>query len=290
MNSFFNNIVPKGPIIPADKFKAYPGGNLAVIDTSYIVWGECLSSQFLFLIPAVNPPRITMGNREHMLRPNSIFACNPGQAYTTKEFDTKDFQTLVLYLSNEHIRAVSRSMYGSENLELYNDLFGYTTRMKYLINTFMQETYMNQPGSDLLTQSLSMQIAIELLRESRHSFSFRNTESSINMDNYRDKRCITRAVEYLESNFDKKISLDDLAHEMNYSSYHFLRIFKAETGITPFKYLMNIKIEKAKIMLKKTNLSVEQIGNSCGFESNSYFTQAFSNMTGVSPSTYRRRF
>ncbi len=72
------------------------------------------------------------------------------------------------------------------------------------------------------------------------------------------------------------------------SPYHFIRIFKNETGKTPYEYLVDIKIEKACSLLRRSNLSVTEICFLCGFNSSSHFSTVFKQKIGVSPSMYRQ--
>lgn len=88
-------------------------------------------------------------------------------------------------------------------------------------------------------------------------------------------------------NYLNRISLADLASETNYSPYHLLRLFKRKTGRTPFEFLLELKIEKAKSMIQSRNYSMASICDACGFNSLSYFSQAFKKKTGLTPMQYR---
>ena len=68
-----------------------------------------------------------------------------------------------------------------------------------------------------------------------------------------------------------------------------IKIFKKEFGITPFKYLWQKKIGLAKSMLKSTNLSVKEIAFRLNYADEYYFSNAFKQKVGISPSEYRKR-
>ena len=94
------------------------------------------------------------------------------------------------------------------------------------------------------------------------------------------KRCI-------DTNFDKKLNLDLLAHLQFTSKYHLIRVFKRYYGITPRQYLINKRIEQAK----KNLMSGKSVSDTCytvGFESVNSFSNLFKAKTGMSPSMYRR--
>ncbi|MFZ5642647.1 MAG: helix-turn-helix domain-containing protein [Bacillota bacterium] len=74
----------------------------------------------------------------------------------------------------------------------------------------------------------------------------------------------------------------------NLSSYYFIRVFKAQMGKTPYEYLLDIKMEKAREMLKQRNHTITEICYECGFNSISHFTTAFKRKVGVTPTYYRK--
>lgn len=92
---------------------------------------------------------------------------------------------------------------------------------------------------------------------------------------------------YIDANFDKEINLDLLSHLHCTSKYHLIRVFKKYHGITPRQYLINKRIEKAKIILK-SGKSVSDTCYAIGFESINSFSNLFKAKTGISPSTYNR--
>lgn len=92
---------------------------------------------------------------------------------------------------------------------------------------------------------------------------------------------------YLNTNFDKAINLDMLAHLLFSSKYHLIRVFKKYYGVTPRQYLIDKRIEKAKLFLK-TGKSVSDTCYTVGFESIHSFSTLFKAKTGMPPSQYRR--
>ena len=72
------------------------------------------------------------------------------------------------------------------------------------------------------------------------------------------------------------------------SQSHFFRTFREETGLTPYGYLMNIRINHAMKMLLETPYSVEEIAAHCAFCSSANFIRAFRQNTGVTPKKFRK--
>lgn len=98
------------------------------------------------------------------------------------------------------------------------------------------------------------------------------------------------ATEYLKSNFSKKISLSDLAKTIGISPSGLIKKFRKQLGITPQRYLSELRLQRAKDLLTNTALSVSQISEETGFESVYYFSKFFKKETGDSPSEYRKKY
>jgi AraC family transcriptional regulator len=94
--------------------------------------------------------------------------------------------------------------------------------------------------------------------------------------------------EYLEENLAEQISLAKLAELAQLSPYHFSRAFKQSFGMPPHRYHTSRRIERAKTLLAKPNLSVTDIAIQVGFSETSSFTAAFRKLSGRTPTGYRR--
>ncbi len=100
---------------------------------------------------------------------------------------------------------------------------------------------------------------------------------------------IDELAKYIRSNFAYKLSLDFLARHMHISREYLSRYFKKHMGKTISEYLTEVRIEKAKQMLKNTSHPIGDICEHCGYSSISSFQKAFKKAMGVSPSMYRKQ-
>lgn len=98
---------------------------------------------------------------------------------------------------------------------------------------------------------------------------------------------IMKAAEYLQDNYDKKITITKLCEIANMSRSAFLRNFKKYYDATPSDYLSDFRIKQAKNMLIGTDKSVAVIAHDCGFFDSSHFIRTFKQITGVSPFRFR---
>ena len=95
---------------------------------------------------------------------------------------------------------------------------------------------------------------------------------------------------YIEQNIDKPITLDELAARVNFNKTYLVKRFKTLFEVSPIKFVLNMRIEKAKQMLISENLSIQEIAEKVGFNSLHYFSSVFKQIEGVAPTEYRKYF
>jgi len=99
---------------------------------------------------------------------------------------------------------------------------------------------------------------------------------------------IRDAIRYISDNLDKSLSVEDIANNIGMSQYHFMRVFKEMVGISPAKFHIRQRIEKAKALLKK-NRAIAGIAYDLGFSSQSHFSNVFAKSTGTTPQKFQQR-
>ncbi len=97
---------------------------------------------------------------------------------------------------------------------------------------------------------------------------------------------IHKVIEKMQTDFTNRLTNEEYAKICGISTYHFIRKFKKETGLTPLQYKTKIIVEKATDLLSTTNLNVSEIARMLGFEDSLYFSRVFKKETGVSPKKY----
>ncbi len=104
----------------------------------------------------------------------------------------------------------------------------------------------------------------------------------------KDRRQVIRRVkEIINEKLHEDISLQNLANEVKYSYNHLSALFKSETGQSFSDYLTSIRLEKAKQLLRDTNLKIYEIGTICGYPNSKYFMSIFKEEFGLTPSEFR---
>ncbi len=100
---------------------------------------------------------------------------------------------------------------------------------------------------------------------------------------------IREAITYIESNYQRDITIEEIAEALRLNRSYFGKIFRLSTGKSPQRFLMNYRMIKAAEMLAMTKRPVNEIGASVGYENQLHFSRAFKNVYGVSPREWRKR-
>ncbi len=111
--------------------------------------------------------------------------------------------------------------------------------------------------------------------------------SMLGMVRHRDS--IEKAIEYINENYEERLTLEDVADHVYLSSTYFSRIFNQELGMSFNGYLNKVRIDKAKALLLHGNMSLADISATVGFIDQSYFTKVFKKLTGMTPNEYRKK-
>jgi two-component system response regulator YesN len=99
---------------------------------------------------------------------------------------------------------------------------------------------------------------------------------------------VNKARQYIDENYMKELTLDDISRMVNISSYYFSKVFKEETGENFIDYLTKLRIEAAKNLLKTTSKSMKEISAEVGYPDPNYFSRNFKKYTGKTPTDYAK--
>lgn len=134
----------------------------------------------------------------------------------------------------------------------------------------------------LYVESLTNVLAVQLIQN--HSVQ---QACVVSYEGGLSNRQLLQVTDYINDHLAEEIKLSSLAALVNMSQFHFGRLFKQSMGSTPHQYVLQQRLERAKQLLKETDLSVMEIAMRCGFSSHSHLGKAFRQNIGVSPKIYR---
>ncbi|WP_292699483.1 MULTISPECIES: AraC family transcriptional regulator [unclassified Nostoc] len=136
-------------------------------------------------------------------------------------------------------------------------------------------------GSSFYADSMATALSAHLLRHySTRNHSFREYEDGLS------KQKLRQAVEYIQAHLSEDLSLSAIANELGMSRYYFCHLFKRSTGISPHQYLIQQRVEWAKHLLKRSELTITVIALECGFANQSHFAKCFRKHTGMNPKKF----
>lgn len=104
-----------------------------------------------------------------------------------------------------------------------------------------------------------------------------------------DQKQVDKIDQYIDRNIGSKISVEDLADLLRCSKFYFLREFKKFVGITPYQYLLNKRLEQARMLLSAPQNTISSVGFDLGFNDQSHFTKAFKNQFGLTPKQFQEQ-
>ncbi len=107
-------------------------------------------------------------------------------------------------------------------------------------------------------------------------------------DTVRGRRdLIAEARDYIRENFEKNITLNDIAERFYVNPFYFSQLFKKKTGTTYQKYLTELRMKRAEVLLRETDMKVYEVCEAVGYTDANYFSKLFERSTGKKPSAFR---
>lgn len=241
-------------------------------------------SSYEFVFPLITLESAWVGSKRMSLEQNRLTPINPEQDHGPAR-RSSSCSLLSVEIEKDTLAELAHAVYGKSEVHFKNESYIYDLTLRNYINSFMEECRNKQTGSEFILQSLAVQIMV---------YMFRNINSNLSLDlrqrNYCAKDNINKAIDYFMEYYNKEYSLEEVAKQVNLSPYYFIKVFKSQTGKTPYEFLLEVKISKACSLLRKGNYTITEICYLCGFCNSSHFASVFKKRIGLSPSEFRKRF
>lgn len=144
------------------------------------------------------------------------------------------------------------------------------------------ELELNGVQSKFYAESMAIALSMHLLsRYSSRQPQIKNYTDGL--PNYKLKE----VIDYIQENISKKLTQAELSSLVNMSPHYFASLFKQSMGMTPYQYVMKCRIEKAKLLLLKRDLTIVEICGEVGFQNQSHFTRIFRQHSKTTPKRFR---
>ncbi|MEL6381669.1 MAG: AraC family transcriptional regulator [Cyanobacteria bacterium J06626_18] len=160
--------------------------------------------------------------------------------------------------------------------------------LQTLIQALLVEAESGGPNGKLYADTLSTALAT-------HFVNHYGTEVSLDLpvDKTLERQRLGQVIDYIEAYLTEDLSLNDLALVSGVSKFHFSRLFKQAFGLTPHRYLMKRRVERAAAALKtefsKDAIAIAQVAHQFGFTDQSHFTRVFKQVKGLTPKQFLKQ-
>ena len=213
--------------------------------------------------------------------PNTITTCLPGIRPAARS--RFEHEVIVGALHPDFIVGIEEELDKRPGGSLHQLYGADAPDLRSLLRLLLKESETGGPCGTLYAESLMAALATRLLYAARSQKPHISSRSSP-----LPARALRRVLERMQADVSANLDLATLAAETGYSRAHFLRTFRAATGQTPHRYLIELRLEKARALLASRAMPLIDIAAECGFSSHAHLTSAFRSRFGVSPSEYRR--
>ncbi|MEK3887737.1 helix-turn-helix domain-containing protein [Bacillus sp. FSL K6-3431] len=198
---------------------------------------------------------------------NGVMLFNPEQAHDGMAHDDAGLDYVMLYIEPQLLLEVIEK----KDIVRFSTPIVYDHRLKQRILSL----------SDAILSEKDEALCSELLLSLIESL----LQTNLSTDYKKDNLLIRKAKDMLHTNLQNVLKLDDVCKELNLSKFQFIRLFKANTGISPYQYFLNCKIERAKQLIEK-NRDIYSAVAECGFVDLTHLNKHFKSIYGTTAFKY----
>ena len=191
----------------------------------------------------------------------------------------------LLYLNPDFLGAIAHDAYGmdADRVTLVPCLGSPDETVERLVRLLLAEADGPGTGTALMMQSLTRALGLHLLRF-HSNLAPRSPDPPPRLPTLR----LQRVIGQMQSSLEENLPLSRLAETSGLSQSQFVRAFREATGQPPHRYLVGLRVDRARALLEQTTMPVTLIGLRCGFEQPSHFATSFRAKTGFSPRAWRQ--
>ena len=273
------------PVAQLNRFFVSPDFSVHYRRAKQLVWQNQATSGYSLLTTLTGQLNYTLDGKHVTLPGSQSVVLEPNTSVTAKGQKVELlFLTFSASLVVQHATAMRlippKSIVTFTREHVLGD-----QKLDGLLAEFVAELAGEKPGKEIVMRALVEQALVHILRN--YSTPRLSEELELSRVGLVDRR-IRRSVELMHSQLDQDLTLKALAAASYLSPFHFARLFKKLTGVSPHNYLAGIRATRAQLLLAETDLPVTEIGARVGYLSGSHFTKAFRIATGATPREFRK--
>lgn len=192
---------------------------------------------------------------------------------------------LMLALEPKSVVDAAIDSVNSDRIELIPQFATTDLKLFQIAQWLLVELQQQQIGSRLYAESLTTMLMVHLLRN-YSAVKPKIPDYKGGLARYK----LRLAIAFIHENLDRDLRLKEIADLVTMSPYHFARMFKQSTGLTPHQYLVRQRLTKAQELLRSSEIAIADIGYMVGYQNPSHFTSVFRKHFKVTPKAYRNSF
>ena len=187
-----------------------------------------------------------------------------------------------LFLDPTAFAQANQALINGRDAELLPQLHVHDPLIHQMALALKTELASDGIDSSLYAESMAATLSMHLLRRySTQRLQIRECTGGL------PDRLLRQAIAYIHDHLDQDIHLADIAATIHLSPHYFASLFKQSVGLAPHQYVTQCRIERAKQLLAKPELTITEILGQVGFKSQSHFTRLFRQYTSTTPKAYR---
>jgi len=160
----------------------------------------------------------------------------------------------------------------------------------HLVHHLRLDFATGSPQHDLLAKVRLFEILVKILEVALNQDRHRKTpDAKTDYGRQRREWILGQAKSYIEDNFSRTVSLEEIAKHLRVSPYHLSHIFSAENDFSLFEFLTHLRMKKARSLLEEGKLTIAETAYAVGFNNSNYFTKVFHRYYGFPPTQLHRR-
>lgn len=218
-------------------------------------------------------------NKEYTIAPGDLLLFNPRDNHTCEQIDGKTLDYRCINIQPEIMSKVVFEIMGRDHSPYFTSQVVFHSELVSLLKEL--HLMIMQEEKDFRKEELFFFLLDQLIEE--------YTEQDITSPKVEQSTEAKAICEFLEQNYMKNITLDDLSNLTGLSKYYLLRSFTKQKGISPYSYLETIRIDKAKKLLEQGVLPID-VAFQTGFTDQSHFSNFFKKFIGLTPKQYMNIF
>jgi AraC family transcriptional regulator len=250
------------------------------VSEAYLAW--TFSGEAEFQEREGNGPWIT-----HRIKKGSFFLTTGGGPYECrwKTLTPEPFLSMMVFVELPLLKKAMEEVFGAKASKVrLRDLSAFTDPDLSWLMEGVRRQLMARRASILETQGLAQLIAMHLAKNYAEIPQDAEGGGSA-LPGFKLKQ----VTDWIDAHLDAEFDLDELAAKAGLSKFHFHRLFKQATGVSPGKYQLKARMDEARRRMRETKQSVIAIALDLGFSSPSHFAQVFRRETRMTPSEYRHQ-